>query len=43
MKTAILSALLIAPTPPTFLAFLYLVTFFYLHALLKEIYYAYAR
>lgn len=40
MKTLLLSLLLTAPTPPGFLALVFLVTFFFTHALLKEIYHA---
>lgn len=41
MKLLVLSLLLSVPTPPGFVLFLYLVSFFTIHALLKEIVYAY--
>lgn len=37
MRTALLSLLLIFPSPPTFIAFFYLASFFYIHALLKYV------
>ncbi len=40
MKLFVLSLLMTAPTPPGFLALVFLVTFFFTHALLKEVYYA---
>ena len=40
MKTLILALLLAVPTLPGFLLFVYLVSFFVIHSVLKEIYYA---
>lgn len=37
MRTALLSLLLIFPSPLTFIAFVYLASFFYIHALLKRV------
>lgn len=37
MRTALLSLLLIFPSPITFIAFFYLASFFYIHALLKYV------
>lgn len=40
MRLFILAFLLAVPTPPTFLMFMYLVSFFIIHAIFKEIFHA---
>lgn len=40
MKLIVLSLLMAVPTPPGFLLLVFLVTFFFVHSLLKEIFHA---
>ena len=40
MKLFVLSLLMAAPTPQGFVALVFLITFFFTHALIKEIYHA---
>lgn len=40
MRLLILSFLMAVPTPPGMLVLMYLVSFFVIHAILKEIFYA---